>query len=204
MATGTGSTATLDGSTNGALTISSGSTYTASNGALTDLVGTIANAGTIEVNGGAGNNGFLNLTGNATLDDGGTVMLSTATGGGNAFLEGNGATLTNAGNTIEGTGIIGNGSLAVVNSGTIDATPSTTTSTLTLNGSGGLTNTGTFEATNGGLLAVAVALGGAGQLKIGAGSEIGSAVQPTKTPRSSPPAAPSSGSTTQDRPPMAG
>ena len=124
-----GTTGTLDGSTNGALAISSGSTYTASDGATTDILGTIANAGAIEVNGGAGANGFLNLTLNVTLNGGGTVTLSTATGGGNAF-EGNGATLTNVDNTIQGSGVIGNGSLAVINHGLIYATPSGGTSTL--------------------------------------------------------------------------
>ncbi|MGG6499141.1 UNVERIFIED_CONTAM: hypothetical protein NY603_40070, partial [Bacteroidetes bacterium 56_B9] len=77
------------------------------------------------------------LTGGLTLNGTGTVSLITSSGGGNAFFEGNGQTLTNAGNTIQGTGIIGNGSLAVINGATIDATPAGGTSTLTLNNAGG-------------------------------------------------------------------
>jgi len=45
-----------------------------------------------------------------------------ATNGGNAYLEGSGQTLT-SNNTIQGTGIIGNGSLVLINDGLIDATP---------------------------------------------------------------------------------
>jgi hypothetical protein len=162
-----GTTATLN-----AVTIAVGTTYTASNGAVTDIIAAMINNGMILINGGSGNNGFLNLTGNVTLSGGGTLALSTANGGGNAFLEGSGQTLTNVGNAIAGTGIIGNGSLALVNAGAIIAGPSGGTSTLTLNGSGGVTNTGIFEAASGGLLDVTVAIAGAGQLEIGAGSEM--------------------------------
>ena len=45
-----------------------------------------------------------------------------ATSGGNAYLAGNGETLTNTNNTIQGTGIIGNGS-CVINGGVIDDYP---------------------------------------------------------------------------------
>ena len=151
METAGGSTATLNG-----VTISSGSTYTASNNATTDINGTITNQGTIQLNGGGGNNGVLNLAGNVTLNGGGTVAMTDTSGAGNAFFEGNGQTLTNVDNTIEGTGIIGNGNLAVINGGTIEASPAGGTSTLTLNGSGGLTNNGTFAANNGGTLTVTV------------------------------------------------
>ena len=70
--------------------------------------------------GGDDANGDLKLTANVTLNGGGTVALTTATGGGEAYVEGNGETLTNS-DTIEGTGEIGNGSLAIINGGTIDA-----------------------------------------------------------------------------------
>jgi hypothetical protein len=178
----TSSTVTLDGSTEGALTISSGSTYTASNGTTTDILGTITDKGTISVSGGDDNNGYLVLTGKATLNGGGTVVLTTATGGGNAFLEGNGETLTNS-DVIEGTGVIGNGSLTLTSSGTIDANSSAGTGTLTVNGSGAVTNTGVFEATAGGYLDVADALSGAGALKIGANStvELGGATNENAT-----------------------
>ena len=153
-----GSDATLDGTTHGALTISTGSIYAASNGVTTDILGAITDKGTIQVNGGAGNNGILDLTGATTLSGGGTMLLTTATGGGNAFVEGNGETLTNA-DVIEGTGEIGNGSLAVINGSTIDADSSTGTATLILNGSGGITNAngatgGLLKATGGGTLEI--------------------------------------------------
>ena len=51
---------------------------------------------------------------------------------------GNGQTLTNSNNTILGTGIIGNGSLALINQGLIDATPEGGTTSLTLDGWAGL------------------------------------------------------------------
>ena len=70
-------------------------------------------------------------------------------------------TLTNTNNTILGTGIIGNGSLALINGGVIDATPESGTSTLTLNG-GGITNTGTMEATAGALLVIKPTVDNAG------------------------------------------
>ena len=83
------------------------------------------------------------------------MTLSTVpTNGGSAFLEGNSETLTNTNNVIQGTGIIGNGSLALINQHVIDATPEGGTSTLTLNGSGGITNSATMEATAGGVLVI--------------------------------------------------
>ena len=134
------------------------------------------------MNGGNDANGSLILTGNVTLNGGGTVVLTTATGGGSAFLYGNGETLTNS-DTIEGTGVIGNGSLTLTSSGTIDADSSAGTGTLTVNGSGAVTNTGTFEATAGGYLDVADALGGAGAVKVGANStvELGGATSENAT-----------------------
>jgi hypothetical protein len=173
LETAPGFNSTLDGSTHGALTISAGSTYTSSNTAVTNILGTIADKGTIQVNGGSGANGSLNLTGAATLSGGGVVALATATGGGSAIISGSGQTLTNSGDVIEGTGTIGgNSNLAVINSGTIDANSAAGTGTLILSGFGAFTNTGVFEATNGGHLDVADALGGAGQLEIGASSEV--------------------------------
>ena len=110
------------------------------------------------------------------------MTLSTATGGGNAFIEGNSETLTNS-DVIQGTGVIGNGSLTLTSSGTIDADTPVGTGILTVNGSGTLTNTGVFEATGGGYLDVADALSGAGTLKIGANStvELGGATSENAT-----------------------
>ena len=147
--------AALDGATQGALTISAGSFITATDNSTTTLKGTINNLGTIEQIGGNGANGVLAIGGAVTLTGGGTVLLDTnLTSGGAAFILGNGGTLTNTNNTILGTGVIGNGSLTLVNGGVIDATPEGGTSALTLNGSGGVTNTKLLEATAGGALLI--------------------------------------------------
>ena len=153
------------------VTIFGGTTFTASNNATTDISGTIGGRGTLQVNGGGGTSGLLELTGATTLSGGGTVSLTTTKGGGSATIEGAGLTLTNASDVIEGTGTIGAGSLALSNGGTIDANISA--GTLLLNGTGGITNTSVFEATSGGILDVAGAITGkGGTLQIGAGSEV--------------------------------
>ena len=164
----------LDGLTHGTLTISSGSVITATDNTSTYLVGTINNAGTIVQVGGNGQNGYLNLAGSVTLTGGGTVTLDTiANNGGDAYIYGNGQTLTNTNNTIQGTGIIGNGSLALINKGVIDATPEGGTSTLTVNNSGGFTSTGTLEATGGATLALDVGpVTASGLVSVTAGSAL--------------------------------
>jgi len=158
-----GNTTTLDGSTHGVLTVSKGSTYTSPLSTQTLIMGTINNNGNILLNGGSGTNTEMTLIGNTTLQGtgGGTVTLSSVSSpaGGNAYIQGNGSTLTNTNNIIQGDGTIGNGSLAVVNQsgGTIDANSSAASgqiSSLTLNGSGGVTNAGLLEATNSGTLQI--------------------------------------------------
>src|SRR5258708_27225400 len=175
METG-GSGATLDGSTAaGAVTLSGGSTYTASNNATTLLVGTITNKGTIRLNGGGGANGIMNLGSgtapNFTLQGGGTMVLSTTTvpsNSGAAFIQQavGGVTLTNVDNTILGEGVIGNGGLTLVNQSKriIDAhsTGGPLITTLTLNGSGGVANAGLLEATNSGILQITNAVNNTG------------------------------------------
>jgi len=158
---------TLNSSTGGAIdvesnttlngvTISKGSTVTAFAGNTTFIGGTTTNDGTILINAGGGSDGVLDLNANTTLTGGGKVTLAVASGGGNAYIEQNtgSLTLTNTNNTIEGSGIIGNGGLTVVNStgGTISADVSG--SSLVLNGSGGLTNSGTLQVSSGALLQV--------------------------------------------------
>ena len=107
------------------------------------------------MNGGGGANALLLAdSANVTLQGGGTVTLSTACGGGNAYIQQavGGVTLTNVDNTIQGAGIIGNGGLTLVNKATINANSSG--QALTLNGGGGITNTGLLEATSGGFLQI--------------------------------------------------
>jgi hypothetical protein len=151
------STVTLDmNATISGLTTASGNTLAIADGQTLAVVGpTIANGGSIQVNGGAGNNAILDIAGNVTLSGAGTLTLSSATGGGDAYIQqaSGGLTLTNS-STIQGAGIIGNNGLTLVNSGTIDANTKTGVAGITLNGGGGITNTGTLEATAGGTLTV--------------------------------------------------
>jgi hypothetical protein len=77
--------------------------------------------------------------------------MSVASGGGSAYLEGNGVTLTNpTGSNIQGAGFIGdNAPVAIVNNGEILANVSG--QTLVVNaGDGGVTNNNILEAENGG------------------------------------------------------
>jgi fibronectin-binding autotransporter adhesin len=138
-------------------------------------IGTLTNAGTVAL---AGSGATLDITGTGTLTNSGSIDLTlgtlkfsassaTLTGGGTVTL-GNSTgtqtgtiqvgasdtgTLTNSNNTITGYGNIGNGTLTLVNGGTINANGQITSGTLTVQpGSGGMTNTGTIEASNEGIL----------------------------------------------------
>jgi fibronectin-binding autotransporter adhesin len=158
-------TSILDGSTNGALTLSKGSIYIGNPGTVTNVMGTITNNGTFQLTGGNNANTILGLNANTTLSGGGKVTLAyNGNGSGAAYILQNGGnlTLTNVNNTISGTGIIGNGTLTLVNQsgGTINA--NTSGAGLTLNGSGGVTNTGLLEATGGGVLAINTTVNNAG------------------------------------------
>jgi hypothetical protein len=154
LGTAVSNTATLDGSTNGALTLSKGSTYTTPLNSQTQVLGTINNNGTIRLTGGSGTNTELTLISNTTLQGGGTVTLNTVSSifGGSVYIQGNSLTLTNTNNTIQGAGIIGNGSLTLVNGGTIFA--NSPSQTLLINGSGDITNDGTLEVASGSVLHV--------------------------------------------------
>jgi hypothetical protein len=143
---GTPTTVTLDMSPAVAnLTLNPGNTLNFNGGKALSVSGPqIVNAGNITINAGGGNNTSLQLAGSTKLQGGGTVTLNSSDDTGTAYIMGNGFTLTNADNTIQGYGVIGNGSLTVVNGGTIDA--NVKNQTLLLNGTGGLTNNGTLEA----------------------------------------------------------
>ncbi|MGH9375324.1 MAG: PEP-CTERM sorting domain-containing protein [Terriglobia bacterium] len=131
----------------------------------------IANAGNIDFAGGDDLSSGLAIFNSATLSGGGTLTLSTAAGGGDAYIFAAAhttPTLTNVDNTLQGNGVIGagggTGALALVNDlgGTIDATTASgQIATLTLNPPGGVTNQGLMEATSGTLqIQTAVANGG--------------------------------------------
>ena len=116
------SVAYLDGSTGaGAITINGN--YTNDVNADTHLLGTINNKNNFQVNGGSGANAIMIIDNNVTLQGGGTVTLSTASGGGAAVLEQSvgGLTLTNVNNLIQGAGVIGNNGMSLVNHATVNA-----------------------------------------------------------------------------------
>jgi hypothetical protein len=106
---------TLNGVTNNG-------TYQLPNSSDTTLVGTILNAGNIQMNS-AGSATELQISGAVTLTGGGTVTMSNTSA--NIIAgSGPGATLTNK-ETIEGSGNIGNGSMGLTNFGTIVANQGT-------------------------------------------------------------------------------
>ncbi len=139
----------LDGATQGALTLSSGSTYKVVQDTTTGVLGTIINNGNIQLIG-----GNLNITADTTLRGTGVVTLGTD---GNGFgigqiTGGQFATLTNQ-STIQGAGIFsGPGNIINAAGGSIDANVAGQVIALPLLN---LSNTGgTLEATNGGILAL--------------------------------------------------
>lgn len=152
----TASTGTLDGATNGALTLAPASTYTGPLGTTTNVLGSIINQGSLQFNAGSATNTSFNLAANTTLSGGGTVTLNSGDNNGQSYIRETaaGLTLTNADNTIQGYGIIGAGGLSVVNdaAGIIEA--SGAGQTLNLNASGTVTNAGIFEG-NDAVLALA-------------------------------------------------
>ncbi len=132
----------VNGGAFGTLTLSgSGDDLTVVNGVALDAYGNITNNGAINMNS-IGNTTELVLEGNVVLSGTGTLTLSN-----NAqnYIFGAAAIdqLTNA-ETIQGAGQIGNGQMALVNSGTIDANQS---AGMTIDANDGFTNTGTVEAT---------------------------------------------------------
>src|ERR1700728_4164697 len=137
----------VNGGAFGTLTLSgSGDDLTVVNGVALDAYGNITNNGAINMNS-IGNATELVLEGNVVLSGTGTLTLSN-----NAqnYIFGASAIdqLTNQ-ETIQGAGQIGNGQMALVNSGTIDANQS---AGMTISANDGFTNTGTVEATAGSTL----------------------------------------------------
>ena len=128
---------------------------TVSDDAILPLGGTIDNSGTIALSS-SGDQTELQIIGNGvTLQGGGQVILSDSSE--NMIVGANAdATLTNVDNTISGAGQIGagDGNLTLVNetAGTIDA--NIAGGTLTLDTGNSIVNAGLLEATNGGTLDV--------------------------------------------------
>jgi filamentous hemagglutinin len=159
----TNGAATLDGSTQGTLTLSTGTTYTAGAGTTTQIFGNIKNQGNIQIAAGGGQNAVLSVGGggygnNATLTGGGTITLSGGVGATAIILDGTfagGNTLTNSNNTIQGYGSIGYASdLKVINGAGGTLLANVAGQTLSVTGTGGLTNNGTMQANAGSTLLV--------------------------------------------------
>jgi PEP-CTERM motif len=142
----------LDGSTEGAITLSANSTYTTAGGSATGIEGTITlDAGSNMAIGTASSpSGTLQLLSNTTIGGHGTVTMT----GTSAFIESGtvaSQTLTNEA-TIQGYGQIGaDTDLNLTNKGTLDANVSG--ETLYFNGSG-LLNNGTVTVAGGATLNV--------------------------------------------------
>jgi len=150
---------TLNGAANpcsltGPVTVSSG--YLGPLGTISTASGVITNNSNIQINAGSGDTTYLNLGADTTLQgSGGTLTLNSGDDNGYAVLESfSGFTLTNASDTIQGYGMIGNSGLSVINgaSGTLLANVSG--QTLLINGTGGLTNNGALQANAGATLQV--------------------------------------------------
>ena len=108
--------------------------------------GNILNNGALNLNS-DGNNTELIIDGATTLSGTGTVTMSNISD--NIIL--GGGTFTNK-QTIQGGGNIGDNNLTLVNSGSTAIIDANVVSTLQINPNGGTTNTGTLEATAGGVL----------------------------------------------------
>jgi hypothetical protein len=153
--------ATLDGSTDGAITLTNGTTYLAPTNTTTSVLGTLnlgssGSGATLEVVSNTTSTGNLRLIGNTTLAGTGTLLLM----GGQIGTNNTNYTLTNGStNTIQGYGVIGSDAgsdyppLSLVNNGVINANVSGSGNSLTIGGSGAsIVNNNLLEATDGGTL----------------------------------------------------
>ena len=126
-------------------------TFIGDNGSTTTIVGTLANTGSIILNS-MGNFTDFALSGDVTLEGGGTVSLMNAD---RVFGSG---TLTNVDNIIQGetsnTGGLGYNAIGLINEtgGLIDANVAGLALNVDPSASAGMINQGTMEASNGGIL----------------------------------------------------
>ncbi len=132
------------------LTIQGTGSYVMPDGNDTVLVGTITNKANIQMNS-TGSNTDLLISGDVTLNGGGTVTMGNSPA--NRFYSPSGAnTITNADNTIQGAGQLGVGLTGIINNGTILANQS---NTLFVDPNAtGLTNNGTLQVNSGSLMHV--------------------------------------------------
>ena len=114
-----------------------------------DLTGTFTNRGGVTFGSNGGNGGItIGMVGNVTLNGGGTITMTSG-----SDITGDGGTLTNVDNTIQGFGSLGSDRIGIVNAaaGIINANASGQTLNVDP-AAGGLTNAGLMEASNGGTL----------------------------------------------------
>ncbi len=135
--------ATLSGLTNAG-------TYVMPNGTVTELVGTINNTGTMQLNS-AGSTTELLVSGNVTLKGSGTLTLSNSANNVIAGA-GSGTPILTTSNTIQGAGTIGEASMGLVSKGTILANQSTPL-IIGVNSSG-FNNLGTLQVNSGDTLEI--------------------------------------------------
>jgi hypothetical protein len=149
--------ATLDGTSQGAITVSDGSKYTAGaagSATITKVTGAL-DLGTVS-GGTLALGGALELIGNTTVTTPGSGSITMTNG--QIGTDSNGYTLTNTG-LIRGSGVIGSNSatyqnLSLNNTGSISA--NAIGKTLSIQGTGGsIINSGTLRATAGGILNLA-------------------------------------------------
>jgi len=138
----------------GTLTLSNaGDSVSLNNNVQTTVSGNISNAGTITFNA-AGNTTGLFLNNSLTLSGSGSIVLTSGNNNYTGLLYGtSGAVLTTSSNIV-GAGTVGNGELNFVNSGTMNANMNGLDLFVNPDTCGTCTNTntGTLEATNGGIL----------------------------------------------------
>jgi hypothetical protein len=149
---GTVEIGSFDNSTLDSLSLTNTGTFQVLDGGVLFVAGTITNNATIMLKS-TGNATDLRLTGDATLRGGGTLLMQTNI---NNRIDGNTCTehLTNAlGHTIAGGGQIGANCIVLINQGMVDANIGSATLTIDPNeGLGPVINTGTIQASNGGIL----------------------------------------------------
>ncbi|NOX49495.1 MAG: hypothetical protein GXP16_03035 [Gammaproteobacteria bacterium] len=127
-------------------------TLSISNNANLDIHGDITNNGIISLNSG-GNSTKIRLDGSdLTLSGSGVINLGAQPANGIVNVLGTNTLINTADHTLAGGGGIGSNTIGIDNEGTINANLTSTTMTLDPSVALGLTNTGTLQATQGGIL----------------------------------------------------
>ena len=145
---GTGAIHNFDTTT--LISITNAGSFIGNNGSTTTIAGTLTNTGTILIDS-IGSFTDLFLNGDVTLNGGGVLTLSNAD-----RVRGDGGILTNVDNTIQGetsnSGSLGNNEIGIINQSLIEANVAGLFLNVDPNAVSGLTNTGTMQASGGGIL----------------------------------------------------